>query len=184
MSTPTDSTRPLLPFRPVRPLRGRVVSGSEAASITVVAAAVITVLAVVSLFVLRVAIATSERARAQNAADSAALAGAAQGQAAAEDLARRNGAVIESYAEAGNDVTVVVSFGSATANATARQSDPGASFVDLTGTAPDTAPDEGPVGSPGSGGVGSPDQPIVLTPPTSSSSTSSSTSLSIGPGAG
>jgi hypothetical protein len=49
-----------------------------------------------------------DRARAQTAADAAALAATQGGRAAAQRLAAGNGAVLVGYAEAGDVVTVVV----------------------------------------------------------------------------
>lgn len=59
-------------------------------------------------------------ARAQTAADAAALAAAASTDAAARDLATRNNAVIESIHRDGAEVQVVVRVGVATAVARAR----------------------------------------------------------------
>jgi len=61
------------------------------------------------------------RAQARSAADAAALAGAAEGRAAADEVAQRNGAVLESFAEEGNDVEVRVRVGSTRATARARR---------------------------------------------------------------
>lgn len=58
----------------------------------------------VGLFSARVV----DRGRAQTAADAAVLAGTTGGRAAAARLATSNGAVLLSYAEAGDVVTVVV----------------------------------------------------------------------------
>jgi Flp pilus assembly protein TadG len=62
-----------------------------------------------------------DRARAQAAADAAALAGAAEGREAAADLAEANGGVLESFEEGGADVRVVVRVGRARAEAQARR---------------------------------------------------------------
>jgi hypothetical protein len=61
------------------------------------------------------------RAHARTAADAAALAGAAEGRAAAEEVARANGAVLESFATDGPDVEVRVRVGSTHATARARR---------------------------------------------------------------
>jgi uncharacterized membrane protein len=61
------------------------------------------------------------RAQARSAADAAALAGAAEGRAAADEVAQRNGAVLESFVEEGNDVEVRVRVGSTHATARARR---------------------------------------------------------------
>ncbi len=60
-----------------------------------------------------------ERARARTAADAAALAGAAGGRTAAEEVAIENGAVLEEYEAFGVDVLVRVRTGRATAEARA-----------------------------------------------------------------
>ena len=60
-----------------------------------------------------------ERARARTAADAAALAGAAGGSAAAEQVAVENGAVLEEYEAVGSDVLVRVRVGRARADARA-----------------------------------------------------------------
>jgi uncharacterized membrane protein len=61
------------------------------------------------------------RAHARTAADAAALAGAAEGRAAAEEVAQDNGAVLESFVAAGTDVEVRVRVGSTHATARARR---------------------------------------------------------------
>jgi hypothetical protein len=60
------------------------------------------------------------------AADAAALAGAADGRAAAADAAHANGAHLHSYEEQGDDTRVRVSLGDAEASARARRTDGGA----------------------------------------------------------
>jgi uncharacterized membrane protein len=66
-----------------------------------------------------------DRARAQGAADAAALAGAVADDATARDLAQRDGAVLRSIRHDGADVVVEVRLGSASARARAREVDPG-----------------------------------------------------------
>ena len=61
------------------------------------------------------------RAQARTAADAAALAGAAGGRAAAEEMASANGAVLEGFSMDGNEVDVRVRVGSTHANARARR---------------------------------------------------------------
>jgi uncharacterized membrane protein len=63
------------------------------------------------------------RAQARSAADAAALAGAAEGHDAADDVAQRNGAVLESFITFGTDVEVRVRVGSTHATARARRDD-------------------------------------------------------------
>ena len=95
---------------------------TESGSVTVVAAAVLTVLAILTTLVVRLGVATTERAHAQAAADAAALAGAAEGEDAAYTLADRNGATLLTFREFGDDVQVTVAVGDAIARATARRS--------------------------------------------------------------
>jgi uncharacterized membrane protein len=61
------------------------------------------------------------RAHARTAADAAALAGAAEGRSAADEVARANGAVLESFVTAGSDVEVRVRVGATHATARARR---------------------------------------------------------------
>jgi uncharacterized membrane protein len=61
------------------------------------------------------------RAHARTAADAAALAGAADGRAAAEEVARSNDAVLDSFLVDGTDVEVRVHVGSTHATARARR---------------------------------------------------------------
>lgn len=60
-----------------------------------------------------------DRQRARAAADAAALAGVVDGEAAAADLAAANGGVLVGWAEAGDEVTVVVDVGGQRARARA-----------------------------------------------------------------
>ncbi len=69
---------------------------------------------------VRVAVASAERAATQAAADASALAGANDGRAAADRLARRNGAVLIAYEEVDLDVVVTVRRGRFSAHARAR----------------------------------------------------------------
>jgi len=61
------------------------------------------------------------RAQARTAADAAALAGAAEGRDAAEQVATKNGAVLESFRRDGTDVEVRVRVGATHASARARR---------------------------------------------------------------
>lgn len=63
--------------------------------------------------------AVTQRARAQAAADAAALAGVVEGREAAEELARANGATLLSFRVDGRDTIVEVRVGRATAEARA-----------------------------------------------------------------
>lgn len=62
-----------------------------------------------------------ERSRAQTAADAAALAGAAEGEDAARDIAAANGAQVVTWRSAGDDVWVEVRLGTARAVAKAHR---------------------------------------------------------------
>lgn len=102
--------------------------------------AVVSVLLVGGLLVLLVPIgrATSNRARAQTAADAAALAGASGGPTAARALARANGGEVIELEESGDGITVTVRVGAATATARAEQDRPsvGGGGAGRTGLAP------------------------------------------------
>ena len=69
--------------------------------------------------VARVGVVADDRARAQTAADAAALAGAAGGRSEAARLARANGAALVDYRASGATVVVVVVVGDASARASA-----------------------------------------------------------------
>jgi hypothetical protein len=75
-----------------------------------------------ALLVSRTALVAADRARAQQAADAAALAGAAAGRPAADRIAARNGATIEHYEQRGDQVVVRARVGEAAATASARRS--------------------------------------------------------------
>ena len=83
--------------------------------------AVVALTVVVLLALVPLARATGEQARARTAADAAALAGAAEGEEAARELALRNGARLISWRADGRDVWVVVMVGNARAAAKARR---------------------------------------------------------------
>lgn len=73
------------------------------------------------LLVVHLGVLAVHRAQARSAADAAALAGAAEGRAAADEVARRNGAVLESFVADGTDVEVRVRVVSTHATARARR---------------------------------------------------------------
>lgn len=85
--------------------------------LAVVALSVVVLLALVPL-----AQAAGERARARTAADAAALAGAAEGEAAARQIATANGAELIAWRAEGADVWIEVTLGDARARARARRS--------------------------------------------------------------
>jgi hypothetical protein len=80
---------------------------------------VLVLAAAVAVLVADLGAAAVHRARARTAADAAALAGAADGEAAARDVAQRNGAELVGFAVDGPIVEVVVRHGPASATATA-----------------------------------------------------------------
>jgi uncharacterized membrane protein len=67
-----------------------------------------------------------DRARARTAADAAALAGAAEGKGAAQEVAQANGATLETLAILDDEVEVRVRVGSVHATARARRCGPSA----------------------------------------------------------
>ena len=83
-------------------------SRSQAGQVLPLVAALIALIALLAVAVGHVGTRAVGRARAQAAADAAALAGAGRGRAAADELARANGAIVVSYAEPGGDVRVEV----------------------------------------------------------------------------
>ena len=75
--------------------------------------------AVIVVFVARIGLVLDDAARARTAADAAALAGAVEGYGAANTLAEANGGTLASFEFQGSTVTVVVTVGQATAEASA-----------------------------------------------------------------
>src|SRR3954447_3239461 len=73
------------------------------------------------LLLVHLGVLAVHRAHARTAADAAALAGAADGYAAADEVARASGAVLESFVAEGDDVEVRVRVGSTHATARARR---------------------------------------------------------------
>lgn len=97
----------------------RVDSGSS----VVLVAAVIVLTGLMAFAVVELGVAAAQRARAQTAADAAALAGVSGGRAAATRLAAVNGGALRSFARSGLPaaitVTVTVELGDAVATARA-----------------------------------------------------------------
>ena len=83
---------------------------------------VMLVVVVAAFVVVRVGAQVDRRARAQTAADAAALAGARDGEAGARSLAAADGAVLESFVASGAEVEVVVRLGDERATARSRRS--------------------------------------------------------------
>jgi hypothetical protein len=90
--------------------------------LAVVVLAIVVILALVPL-----AQAATQRARARTAADAAALAGAAEGEDAAREVAEANGGHLIGWQAAGTDVWVTVTVGDARAVAKARRELPSGS---------------------------------------------------------
>jgi hypothetical protein len=95
---------------------------SERGSILPFVALAMVLAGVCIVLLARVGGAATARAGARNAADAAALAGAAEGRAAAVALAQANGAELLSYSEQGLDTLVRVRLGPAEASGRARRS--------------------------------------------------------------
>lgn len=74
-----------------------------------------------TLLLVRLGAVTVHRAHARTAADAAALAGAAEGRTAAEEVATANGAVLESFDTFGDEVEVRVRVDASHARARARR---------------------------------------------------------------
>lgn len=84
---------------------------------------VVAVAAMLLVGLARLGAGAADGARAQNAADAAALAGAAEGEGAARELAIANGAELVRFEVVDGDVVVEVRLGDASATARARRVD-------------------------------------------------------------
>lgn len=101
-----------------------IVSGRQdrdAGQIVPLMAFVLAVVVVMGLLVVRTGIQVDRRARAQSAADAAALAGATEGEDVAGSVTEANGAVLETFEVRGSEVEVVVRIGDQRATARARR---------------------------------------------------------------
>ena len=94
---------------------------ADHAQIAPLCAVIVLVAAGAMLLIARLGVLAVHRAHARTAADAAALAGAAEGHDAADQVARANGAVLESFVIDGADVQVRVRVGSTHASARARR---------------------------------------------------------------
>jgi hypothetical protein len=83
--------------------------------------ALVAVTVVLLLALVPLARASHQRAAARTAADAAALAGAAEGEEAAREVAAANGADLVAWRAVGDDVWVEVTLGDARANAKAHR---------------------------------------------------------------
>ncbi len=114
MNVPIPSLRLRRKARSVRDERGAV---------TVLLGAAIVIVAYLVLQETKLSVAAADRARAQTAADAAALGGVVDGEEVAADLARRNGATLLSFVDDGDRVQVRVGFRDAVATARAERSE-------------------------------------------------------------
>jgi uncharacterized membrane protein len=76
---------------------------------------------IVAMVVIRLGLQVDRRARAQSAADAAAIAGATEGEDIAGSVSEANGATLESFVVRGSEVEVVVRLGDERATARARR---------------------------------------------------------------
>jgi len=76
---------------------------------------------IVAMVVIRLGLQVDRRARAQSAADAAAIAGATEGEDIAGSVTEANGATLESFVVRGSEVEVVVRLGDERATARARR---------------------------------------------------------------
>jgi hypothetical protein len=95
--------------------------GGQDGQLTPLYAVIVLVAAGAMVLLAHLGVLAVHRAHARTAADAAALAGAAEGSSAAEEVARANGAVLESFIAVGPDVEVRVRVGSTHATARARR---------------------------------------------------------------
>ena len=93
----------------------------EQGSVVLVMAAGVVICGLVALGIGRLGGAAATRARAVTAADAAALAGAAEGRVAAEQIAVANRAELVEFVELGDDVLVRVTIDGVEARARARR---------------------------------------------------------------
>ena len=95
----------------------------EHGAVTVLLGAAIVIVAYLVLQETKLSVAAADRARAQTAADAAALGGVVDGEEEAADLARRNGATLLSFVDEGDQVQVWVGVRDAVATARAERSE-------------------------------------------------------------
>jgi len=106
---------------PVAPATTESRCRGDAGQLVPLVAVVVAVVVLFGLVILRLGLQLDRRARAQSAADAAALAGATEGEDVAGALAEANGAVLESFEVRGADVEVVVRLDDERATARARR---------------------------------------------------------------
>ena len=93
----------------------------DAGQIVPMMALVLFAVVIVAMVVIRLGLQVDRRARAQSAADAAAIAGATEGEDIAGSVSEANGATLESFVVRGSEVQVVVRLGDERATARARR---------------------------------------------------------------
>jgi len=93
----------------------------DAGQIVPMMALVLFAVVIVAMVVIRLGLQVDRRARAQSAADAAAIAGATEGEDIAGSVTEANGATLESFVVRGSEVEVVVRLGDERATARARR---------------------------------------------------------------
>ena len=109
--------------RDARGLRDERDKRNERGAVTVVVGAAIVIVTYLVLQETKLSVAAADRARAQTAADAAALGGVVDGEEAAADLALSNGATLLTFVDDGDQVQVQVGFNGAVATARAERSE-------------------------------------------------------------
>ncbi len=99
----------------------RLHPASERGAVTILVGVAVVIVAYLVLQVTRLSVVAADRARAQTAADAAALAGVVDGAGAAASLATENGATLLSFTEEGDRVQVRVAYNDAQATARAER---------------------------------------------------------------
>ncbi len=93
----------------------------EQGAVTVLVGLSVVIAALLTLAVINLGVAATDRARAQTAADAAALAGVLEGRDGADQLATANDGRVIDYQDAGDEVQVRVEVGDAVATARAQR---------------------------------------------------------------
>jgi Flp pilus assembly protein TadG len=103
-----------------RPVR---MKQTEQGAVTVLVGVAMVLVAWFTLFVIDLGAAATDRARAQTAADAAALAGVLEGREGADELAQANDGRLVNFVDADDEVEVRVEVGQATATARAARTE-------------------------------------------------------------
>jgi uncharacterized membrane protein len=96
---------------------------TEQGAVTVLVGVAMVLVAWFTLFVIDLGAAATDRARAQTAADAAALAGVLEGREGADELAQANDGRLVNFVDADDEVEVRVEVGQATATARAARTE-------------------------------------------------------------